>query len=135
MNLNLVMDEVAQALKTLTGLNVFPYPKSSVTPPAGLVSYPEKIEYDQTYRRGKDRIRALPVWLVVGKVDDLSSRDKVAGWCAGSGPQSVKATLEAVRYSSCDVLVVTSCDFDTVTIADIDYLAAMFELDISGRGA
>lgn len=135
MKLNDVMDEVAEALKTITGLRVFDYPPPTVVPPAGIVSYPDRIDYDQTYGRGMDRVSGLPVILVVGKATDRAAREKAAGWAAGSGPTSVKAVLEAASYSSCDVLVVTSCTFDVVTIASVDYIAAMFELDIAGGGS
>lgn len=134
MNLNEVMDEVAEVLGTITGLRVFGYPPPTVSPPAGIVSYPESVDYDQTYGRGMDRINGLPVILVVGKATDRSARDKVAGWAAGSGPNSVKAVLEAHDWDSCDVLSVTDCTFDVVTIAAIDYLAAMFSLDVAGSG-
>lgn len=134
MKLNDVMDEVAEALGTITGLRVFGYPPPTLTPPAGVVSYPESIDYDQTYGRGVDRMRALPVLLVVGKATDRSAREKVAGWAAGSGAGSVKAVLEEHEWESCDELSVTACTFDVVTIAGIDYLAAMFSLDIAGSG-
>lgn len=135
MNLNTVMDEIGQKLGAITGLRVFDYPPPTVVPPAGIVSYPERIEYDQTYGRGMDRIRALPVIIVVGKATDRAARDTAAAWAAGSGAGSVKAVLEAASYSSCDVLVVTQCSFDVVTIAGVDYIAAMFELDIAGGGS
>lgn len=134
MKLNDVMDEVAEVLGAITGLRVFGYPPPTVSPPAGIVSYPESIDYDQTYGRGMDRISGLPVLLVVGKATERSAREKVAGWAAGSGPNSVKAVLEAHEWTSCDVLTVTECIFDVVTIAAIDYLAAMFSLDIAGSG-
>jgi hypothetical protein len=134
MKLDLVMDEIAGALGGITGLRVFGYPPPTVVPPAGIVSYPERINYDQTYGRGMDRISALPVILVVGKATDRAARDTAAGWAAGSGARSVKAVLEAATYTSCEVLTVTSCSFDVVTIAGVDYIAAMFELDIAGSG-
>jgi hypothetical protein len=135
MKLDLVMDEVAAALGQITGLRMFAYPPPTVVPPAGIVSYPERIDYDQTYGRGMDRIVGLPVVLVVGKAVDRAARDTAARWAAGSGAGSVKAVLEAATYTTCDVLTVTSCSFDVVTIAGVDYIAAMFSLDIAGQGA
>ena len=61
MKLDDVMDELAGALAAITGLRVFAYPPPTVVPPAGIVSYPESVIYDQTYHRGMDRISALPV--------------------------------------------------------------------------
>jgi hypothetical protein len=134
-NLNDVMDEIGTTLGGLSGLRVFAYPPPTVVPPAGIVSYPERISYDQTYSRGMDRIERLPVILVVGKATDRSARNKAAAWAAGSGSGSVKGVLEAHTWTSCHVLVVTECTFDVVTIAGVDYISAMFSLDISGSGS
>jgi hypothetical protein len=135
MDLNAVMDEIATELDTMTGLRVHGHPPASITPPAGVVSYPERVAYDQTYGRGMDRIERLPVILLAGKATDRAARDKVAGWAAGSGAGSVKAVLEANEWTSCHTVVVTECTFDVVTIAGVDYLAAMFDLDIAGAGS
>jgi len=135
MILSAVMDEIAGVLAGITGLRVHDHPPATVNPPAGIVSYPDRVEYDQTYGRGMDRIRDLGVVLLTGKATDRSARDTVAGWAKGSGSGSVKATLEGHTWTSCHVLVVTSCTFDVVTIAGVDYLAAIFSLDIAGQGA
>lgn len=134
MNLAALMDEVAGVLDTVTGLRVHPHPPATVTPPAAIVSYPERVAFDQTYGRGMDRIERMPVVLVTGKATDRAARDKVAGWAAGGGPGSIKTVLEAHSWTECDVLTVTECSFDVVTIAGVDYLAAMFLLDIAGDG-
>lgn len=135
MRLGELMDEIAVRLSTFTGLRVSAYPPPTVVPPAGVVSYPDKIEYDQTYGRGVDRVVGLPVVLVVGKATDRAARDTVTDWTDGSGPHSVKVALEAPGYLSCDEVSVTECSFDVVTIASIDYLAAMFNIDAIGPGA
>lgn len=135
MRLDLVMDEVARKLAAIPGLsNTFAYPPSTATAPAGIVSYPDAIEFDATYGRGMDRIRGLSVVLMAGRVTDKSSRDTVAGWAAGTGTGSVKYVLEQATYSSCDDVTVTRCSFDTVSVSGIDYIAAMFELDVVGGG-
>lgn len=135
MRLGEVMDEVAARLAAFSGLRVFGYPPPTVVPPAGIVSYPDKIEYDQTYQRGLDQIVALPVILVVGKATDRAARDTVTDWTDGAGPHSIKTVLESGTYQSCDDVSVTECSFDVVTIAGVDYLAAMFTLDAVGQGA
>lgn len=134
MNLADVMDEAATVLGTITGLRVTAWPPGSVVAPAGIVSYADRIEYDQTYGRGTDRIAGIPFVLVAGKATERSARDTVAGWAAGSGSSSVKAAMEAHTWTSCDDLTVTRCTFDVVTIAGVDYLAAMFEADAIGPG-
>lgn len=134
MRLEAVMDEVAAVLAQVTGLNVFPYPPPTVTPPAGYVSYPRSIDFDETYQRGEDDFTDLPIVLIAGKPYDLSSRDAVAAWAAGDGPKSVKALMEAHAWTSCDDLTVTSCEFGVEVIAGVDYLAAMFKATVAGPG-
>jgi hypothetical protein len=74
MNLADVMDEAATVLGTITGLRVTAWPPGSVVAPAGIVSYPDRIEYDQTYGRGTDRIAGIPFVLVAGKATERPAR-------------------------------------------------------------
>lgn len=134
MNLADVMEEVAGRLGTINGLRVFAYPPDDVHPPAAIVSYPDTYTFDETYQRGMDRM-AVPVVLVVGKPTDRSSRDRLAQYCDGSGPASVKAALEAADYVACHSVRVTGIEFDVVSIAGTDYMAARFDLDVAGQGS
>jgi hypothetical protein len=134
MNLTDVMDEVAAAVDEITGLRMFAYPPGSLVAPAGAVSYPDSIDYDQTYGRGVDRISALPVIVVVGKATERAARNSVSAYTAGGGDRSVKAHLEGRAWTSCDDVSVTTARFDVYTIAGVDYLAALFSLDIIGPG-
>ena len=133
MNLAAVMDEIAAALAGITGLRVSAYPPGSVSPPAGIVSYPDEITYNLTSGPTGARIESLPVVLVAGKATDRAAREAVSGWASTDGPASVKAVLEEAAYASLDTLTVTRCGFDVVTIAGVDYLAATFDIDISGH--
>lgn len=135
MNLNEVMDEVAQVIDQITGLRVTAYPPASVSAPAGYVSYPQSVDFDETYRRALDKYTALPFTLLAGKVTERSARDKAAGWAAGSGNSSVKALTEAHEWVSCASFNVTGCSFDVETVAGVDYLAVTFTADVMGRGA
>lgn len=134
MNLASVMDEVATKLGTITGLRVFAYPPPAVTPPAAVVSYPDSYTYDETYGRGMDRLM-LPVVVVVGKATDRTARDAIATYVNGSGTGSVKAGLETGPYTAFHTLRVVSVEFDVVTIAGTEYLAGLFDLDITGQGS
>jgi hypothetical protein len=136
MNLGAVMDEIAEVLTAITGLRCFPYPPSTLTPPAAVVTYPtgEGIAYDATYGRGMDRIPDLEVHLVGARVTDRAARELAAQWSAPTGTASVKACLEAHDWVSCDVVNVGSAQFDTVTVGAVDYLDVIFHLDIAGGG-
>jgi hypothetical protein len=132
--LDAVMDEAAAVLRQISGVNVFAYPPGSLTAPAGYVSYPQSIDFDETYGRGEDRFTDLPLVLLAGKATDRAARDTVTAWVAGDGPKSVKARMEAHAWESCDDLTVTSCEFDVEMIAGVPYLAAMFKATVVGAG-
>jgi hypothetical protein len=134
MRLNLVMDEVAKALEQITGLRVFAYPPETLVPPAGYVSYPGSVDFDQTYQRGEDQFTDLAVVLVASKVTTRAARDTVAVWASGDGPKSVKRALETWEWATCDDVTVTSCEFDVEKIAGVPYLAAMFKATVVGPG-
>lgn len=134
MNLAEVMDEIAAALQQITGLNVFPYPPGSITPPAGYVSYPRPIRYDEVYDHGGDEFTDLPVVLLAGRASDLSARDKVSGWCDPAHPDSVKRALERWPWKSCDDIHIGECEFDVETIGGVGYLAANFKATVVGPG-
>jgi hypothetical protein len=133
-NLDDVMDEVAQRLRAIPELRVHAYPADSVTPPAAVVSFPERYDFDQTYGRGSDRM-TLPVVVVVARVPDRAARDQLARYCSGVGPSSVKAALETGECLAFDSVRVQAIEFDVVRIADNDYLAASFAVDIFGPGS
>lgn len=132
MNLAAVMDEVAAAAAEISGLRMTAWPPGSVQPPAGAVSYPESIAYDQTYGRGMSKINGLPLILVSGKAIERTARDAVSTWTATHGEGSVRQHLERRPWACCDDLSVVEARFDVVSIAGVEYLAAMFSLDIVG---
>lgn len=134
MDLADVMDDVADELENIAGLRVFAYPPGSLTPPAAVVTYPDSITFDQTYGRGMDRM-SLPVVVVVGKATDRTARNRLGAYCDGAGASSIKAKLEAGTYVAFDTLRVTGITFDVVSIGGTEYLAALFDLDISGTGS
>lgn len=129
------MQQIADQIDTITGLRVRGYPADSITPPSALVTYPETYTYDATYGRGMDRIEELPVAVLVGKVADRSTRDRITQYVNGSGPASIKAVIESGTYTAFHTVRVTGVTFDVVTIAAVDYLGATFTLDITGAGA
>lgn len=135
MNLADVMDEVGAQLDTISGLRVFAFPPDNLTPPAAWIGYPEDYTYDETYRRGMDRITNLPVIIAVAKVSDRSARDQVGAYVNGSGASSVKAVLEAGTYTAFHTLRVTGVTFDILNRGGTDFLAALFTVDIAGQGS
>lgn len=133
MNLADCMDAIATQLDTITGLRTFAFPPDSLVPPAAVVSYPEDYTYDAAYGRGMDRL-TLPVVIVLGKPTDRSVRDRLGAYVDGSGTRSVKQVVEAGTYTAFDSVRVASVEFDVVAIGGQDFMAALFSLDIAGKG-
>jgi hypothetical protein len=129
-----VMDEMGTALGVIAGLNVFPFSANRITPPAAVVGWPDPITYDATMRRGGDRM-TVPVYVVVGKVEARSARDRLAAYLDGANTTSVKTALEGHTFTACDSVRVTEARVDAVTIAGVEYLGAIFQADIIGKGA
>jgi hypothetical protein len=134
MDLGQVMDEVGNALGSIAGLRVFPYSVARVSPPAAVVLWPERIDFDAAMGRGGDRI-TLPVIVLIGKVDERSARDRLAPLLSSSGPGSVKQVVEDYEAVSWDSVRVVSAVPDSFTSGENTYIGATFTLDIIGKGS
>lgn len=121
-NLNTAMDTLGTALAGITGLRVYDYEASSGSTPAAMVLLPDTLTYDNTKARGTDHV-LFPVLVIVGKVSDRAARDRLAGFCDGTGAAttSVKAALDAVVG-----VRVEDVTFTSVTWGGVPYLAAEF---------
>ena len=131
-----IMDEMAARLRLAPSLagRTFAYPPSAIKAPAAIVTYPDNYTYDRTYGRGMDQMTGEVV-VAVGRPTERQSRDRLTKYVDGAGPESVKALLDGTDYASCDTVRVSSATFDVVVIGGVDYLAAIFSIDIAGRGA
>lgn len=128
-----VMEELAVRLDTIDGLRAFGWPVGSLVPPAAVVGYPDQYRFDASYGRGYDTM-TIPIVVVVGKATDRTARDLISAYVSGSGASSVKAVIESGPYTSLVTATVTGVTFDTYTKAAVDYLAAVFDVDITGPG-
>lgn len=134
MNLYAVMKEAAEVLGEISGLRVEDHPSKSVVAPAGYVSYPQSVDYDQTYGRGYDKFTGLPMTLLFSEVTGRTAAEVAGDWSDGANPQSVKALMEQHDWRSCSEFRVTGCTFDVETVGAVPYLAVVFTADIMGRG-
>lgn len=134
MNLSGVMDEVGQALESIPGLRVFPFDVDRVTPPAAIVGYPLEISYDMTAGRALDGM-AVPVFVLVSRTDQRSARDSIAAYLDGDGPRSIKKAIDGYTFTACNTVRVTKATPEYMTIGGTEYLGAVLELMISGKGA
>lgn len=129
-----VMGELGDACDTITGLRVFRWPADDVPVPAVVVAFPEQIDYHVTKARGVDRM-SVPVVLAISRADERSAALNVSPYVSGSGSASIVAAIEAFAYTACDFAVVKSCTFEPYTIASVEYLAAIFTVDVVGPGS
>lgn len=136
-NLGDVMDELAVKLRVAPSLagRTFEYPPAKIQAPAAIVSYPDDYTFDATYGRGMDRMTG-EVIVAVGNPYQRQSRDLLTKYADGAGAESVKALLDGGQgaYTSCDSVRVASIVFDVVVIGGVEYLGAIFSLDIAGKG-
>lgn len=134
MDLGAVMDEMATKLDTIAGLRISAFPADQVSVPAAVVGWPETLSFDTTMGRGVDML-TFPVFVLVGKTWDRTTRDLLSGYCDGTGAGSVKVALQAKPNTAYASLRVTSAEFNVVTVAGVDYMAAVFSVDVYGTGA
>lgn len=134
MDLGDVMQEISDRLDTIAGLRCYAGPPGSVVPPAAIVWYPDSITFDEAYQRGSDSME-LPVWVLLARPTDRSTRDLLAAYCNGFGASSVKHVLESGSYQAFDTIRVAGIDFGATTVGGTEYATAIFNLDIAGKGS
>lgn len=120
------------ALDTITGLRAFDYVPDSLSPPAAVVE-PLEIDYDEAMRRGLDVYRAY-ILVIVGRMSDRSSQDRLDAYVTGSGSSSIKAALESDKTlgGACSTLQVTSARPREVVVSGVNMIAYRFEVTIYG---
>lgn len=132
MNPTSVRTGLSTALDTITGLRCFDYVPDSLSPPAAVVE-PIEIIYDEAMSRGLDFYRCF-ILVIVGRMSDRSSQDRLDAYVAGSGASSVKAALEADKTlgGACSTLQVTTALPRTIVVSGIDMIAYRFEVEVYG---
>lgn len=134
MNLADVQDEIATALNRIEGLRAYPWGLQRITPPTALVGWPANLELDATMARGADSV-VLPLFILVGHIDARVSRINLARYLDGDGPYSIKAAVDSFEFTSCDSAVCKRARIEMVSVADVEYLGAVYEIEIFGKGA
>jgi hypothetical protein len=135
-NVKAVRDEIAAKLAAIDGLRVFPYDVDKVPPPGAVIGLPERIDFDQTYGRGSDKI-TLPLWVMVARSDSRSADAELSAYLDGSGTKSIKAAVDSSdsnTYEACDTVTVTVAEPDFYGSGGVPLLGAEFTVDIHGRG-
>jgi len=129
-----VIEELADRLRAITNIEVHPMPVGTVVPPAAVITYPDTVTFDETYGRGADDL-TLEVHIVTGAMFDRDARDRLLAYANGAGDRSIKQRLEAGANVTFDVVRVASVEFEPTKIAGVDYMAAVFTIEIAGQGS
>lgn len=136
MNPSAVTKEIADRLRgaqTLAG-RTYEWPIASISSaPAAIVTVPARIDYDQTYARGRDRWDGVAA-VAVGKPNDRATWDALTRYLGDGGPENLKALVEADGYASCDSVTMSTVDTDVWQFGSIDYLTIVCSLEIWGPG-
>jgi hypothetical protein len=134
-NISSAATEIAEQAATITGLNAYDFAPGTIVPPCLVVLNPEPggIVFDQTYGRGMDRI-TLPVILICGPAVEREQQQGIRLYLDGAGDKSIKQVLESGTYESFDTIRVMVGGVDGVTIGGVEYIAALFDIDLGGRG-
>ena len=134
MNLVDVQDEIAMAVSTIEEIRAFPWGTMRVVPPQALVGWPSNLQFDDTFGRGMDST-ILPLFVLVGHTDARISRVRLGKYLNGDGPDSVKAALDRFQFTSCDSARAARARVEMVRVADVEFLGAVFEIEVHGKGA
>lgn len=123
---------LATAVDTIPGLRCFDYVPDSLSPPAAVVE-PLEVNFDRAMGNGADYFRAF-ILIIVGRMSDRSSQDRLDAYLPPTGASSVKAAIEADRTlgGACSTLTVTGALPREVVVSGVDMIAYRYEVDIYG---
>ena len=127
-----LMDELADACKTVDGLNrTFGWPTESVEPPAAVVGWPTLVTYSQTYTAGRidegEDQYDVPVFVVHGRGGtSRTRRDTIARWL----DRDIRRAINSRTYTGDPLVWVVTSETDVVEIANKEYLATLFEVRV-----
>lgn len=127
-----VREGLAEALSTITGLRVFDYVPDSLAPPAAVVE-PIEVTFGDAMQYGLDSYTAF-VLVIIGRMADRSSQNRLDVYAASSGAGSIRAALEADRTlgGACATLNVTNARPREVVVSGVEMIAYRFEVSIYG---
>lgn len=131
MDLIAVMAGLATRLETIDGVRVYPYPPDKVAVPAALISWPDGIDYDQTFAGGAD-MTTIPVFVLIEPGQARIRVGELTPYTARTGAQSVKAAIQAdpTLGGAAKTVRVTRAEFTTTEVAALRYPSARFDVEV-----
>lgn len=133
LNIQAAMAGLGSALTAIDGIQVYDHPSDLIVVPAAVVALPDSITYDSTMGRGMDEAE-IPVLIILSQIGMQTSVSELSLYLGGAGDRSVKAAIEAdpTLGGSVNSVRVTSGDVDILPWNDVEYLAAIFNVEIIG---
>jgi hypothetical protein len=127
-----VRDGLKTALQNIAGLRVYDTIPENPQPPAAIVGQLD-MNFDINNARGLD-LATVEVYLLVQRMDVRSGQNKLDGFLAGSGDNSVKAAIEADKTLGgvCNTLRVLSAESGQYESAGIMLLSYRYRISIWG---
>lgn len=128
-----VRQGLATALDTITGLRTFDYVPDGIPTPAAIVEPLEITYHEANVSTGLQYYRAF-VLVIVGRMTDRSSQDRIDAYLANTGAASIRAAIESDRSlgGACSTLNVVEALPRSVVVSGVDMTAYRFEVDIYG---
>lgn len=131
-SLTQIREAVADALAAIPDLNTYPVvPDAAATPAAYVEPSTEPFwEYDQDFDGSEDF--HLLVTVLTSRVDANAGQEAVDAYVSRTGPESVKAAVEAdptLGGLVSDCHVTAARDYGILTLQGIDYYGCRFSLD------
>jgi hypothetical protein len=123
---------IATNLATVSGLRTAATVPDQINPPVAVVM-PTSITYDMAFARSGGDEYEFSVMVIVGRVDERTAQNKLDAFCSGTGAQSIKAAIESNRTlggAAFDCRVTSLRNYSQVSVADVNYLAAEFAVQV-----
>ena len=128
-----VREGLAAALDTITGLRCYDYVPDGLVVPCAVIEPLEVTFHEASIPGGTQYYRAF-ILVIVGRMSDRSSQDRLDAYLTTTGASSVKAKLEADRTlgGACSTLQVASTRPREVVVSGVNMIAYRFEVRIYG---
>ena len=124
-----IKDALKTAIQTIPGLRAYDYQPDQVNPPFAFSTLDE-ITYHGAMGAG-NIVNRFTVTVVVQRASERTAQDKLDGYLAYSGTQSVRAALEADRTLGGvvqDLIVTGATNITNIDANDTTYLTVDFQM-------
>ena len=130
-SLSAIRTGLATSIATISGLRTAATVPDQVNPPIAVV-IPERLTYDDAFQRGLVTYSFI-VQVIVGKVSERSSQNKIDGFVNPTGATSIKSAIENDKSLGgvvFDTRVTEMTAYSVVQVGDIAYMSCEFRVTV-----